>query len=99
MAAKLLALRRTLPPGRFLVLIFVKGRVELRHIVRMEGLLNTTFINFRTVIITVTVATRDYSSTVRQNIKLSLLQAVKTHGVVRRRGSHIFSRPSAHRWR
>jgi hypothetical protein len=30
--------------------------------------------------------------------KLSLYQAVEAHRVVRRRGSHIFSRQSAHRW-
>jgi hypothetical protein len=31
--------------------------------------------------------------------ELSLQQAVKTHRVVRRWGSHIFSRQTAHRWR
>jgi hypothetical protein len=32
-------------------------------------------------------------------VKLSLYQAVEAHMLVRRRGSHIFSRQSAHRWR
>jgi hypothetical protein len=31
--------------------------------------------------------------------KLSLKEAVRTYRIVRRRGSHIFSRQSAHRWR
>jgi hypothetical protein len=30
--------------------------------------------------------------TIKQNIKLSMEQAVKAHRVMRRRGSHIFSR-------
>jgi hypothetical protein len=34
-----------------------------------------------------------------KKVKLSLQQAVKAHRVVRRQGSHIFSRQSAHRWR
>jgi hypothetical protein len=39
MAVKLLALRggRPLPPARFLVLIFVRGCVDPRGIVRLEG--------------------------------------------------------------
>jgi hypothetical protein len=32
-------------------------------------------------------------------VKLSLQQAVEAHRFVTRRGSHIFSRQSAHRWR
>jgi hypothetical protein len=32
-------------------------------------------------------------------VKLSLYQAVEAHRVVRRRGSHILSRQSFHRWR
>jgi hypothetical protein len=36
---------------------------------------------------------------VKVKIKLSLCQAVKAHRVVRRRGSHIVSRQSAHKWR
>jgi hypothetical protein len=31
-------------------------------------------------------------------VNLSLYQTVKAHRVVRRRGSHIFSTRSAHRW-
>jgi hypothetical protein len=40
MAARLSALRagRFLPPGRFLVLVFVKGQVDPTAIVRLEGL-------------------------------------------------------------
>jgi hypothetical protein len=40
MAVNLSALRasRSLPPGRFLVLISVRGLVDLRAIVRLEGL-------------------------------------------------------------
>jgi hypothetical protein len=34
-----------------------------------------------------------------KKVKLSLQQAVKAHRVVRRRGSQIFSKQSAHRWR
>jgi hypothetical protein len=34
-----------------------------------------------------------------RKVKLSLYQAVEAHRVVRRRGFHIFSRQSAHRWR
>jgi hypothetical protein len=42
----------------------------------------------------------DASSQDGKKIKqLSLQQAVKAHRVVRRRGSHIFSRQSAHRGR
>jgi hypothetical protein len=33
------------------------------------------------------------------NVKLSLWQALEAHRVVRRRGSHIFSRQSTHGWR
>jgi hypothetical protein len=38
-------------------------------------------------------------NTVKVKVKLSLQQRVKAHRVVRRRGSHIFSRQSAHRRR
>jgi hypothetical protein len=34
-----------------------------------------------------------------KTIKLSLQQAVKAHRDVKRRGLHILSRQSAHRWR
>jgi hypothetical protein len=34
-----------------------------------------------------------------KKVKLSMYQAVKAHRFVRRRGSHIFFRQSAHRWR
>jgi hypothetical protein len=37
--------------------------------------------------------------TVKKTVKLSLPQAMKAHRVVRRRGFHILSRQSAHRWR
>jgi hypothetical protein len=37
--------------------------------------------------------------TLGKKVKLSLWQAVEAHRFVRRRGSHIFSRQSAHRWR
>jgi hypothetical protein len=33
-----------------------------------------------------------------KKVKLSLSQTLKAHRVVRRRGSHIFSRQSAHKW-
>jgi predicted nucleic acid-binding Zn finger protein len=36
---------------------------------------------------------------VKVEVKLSLQQAVEAHRVVGRRGSRIFSRQSAHRWR
>jgi hypothetical protein len=39
-----------------------------------------------------------YLSPLKQKVKLSLYQDVKAHRVVRRRGSDIFSRQSAHRW-
>jgi hypothetical protein len=40
MAVRLSALRsvRPLPPGRFLVLVSVRGRVDAKAIVRLEGL-------------------------------------------------------------
>jgi hypothetical protein len=40
MAMRLSALRagRPLPPGRFLTLLYIRGRVDPRVIVRLEGL-------------------------------------------------------------
>jgi hypothetical protein len=37
--------------------------------------------------------------TCKVKVKLSLQKAVNAHRVMRRQGSHVFSRQSAHRWR